>query len=114
MNRDITVLRTVTGLKIVRQDVFPKTWRDTTIPIKNDRLTATSNLVMNLEGVILRHVRLGDLRVRVWFGVAVKLTVPILLGTAFIDCFIRVIFTPERRVVPLQSHPVENLNSFDK
>lgn len=62
---------------------------------------------LRIVETILLHVRLGDLRVEVWFGIVHNLAVDILIGTPFIDCFTRGIFLAECKVVPWHSHPVE-------
>lgn len=54
---------------------------------------------LRLEGTILLQVGLGDLRVRVWLGIVNNLAVDMLLGTYFIDCCIRRIFSAERNAL---------------
>lgn len=58
------------------------------------RLRTATKQPPQIKGLIVLRLRLRDPRTRVWFGVAPKLAVNILLGTAFIGRFIRGIFPP--------------------
>lgn len=59
-----------------------------------------------VPGVITLHVRMGDCRVRVHFGVGRNFAVSVLLAITFIHRFLRAIFPAERKVVPYNSKPV--------
>lgn len=62
--------------------------------------------------IVLLHLYIGDLEVCAWFGAVEILAVSVLLGTSFIDRFIKVIFPGERKIVPHYSKPVAILASF--
>lgn len=68
-------------------------------------LTATMEPV-RLHETILLHLRIGDLTARVWSGIVPILAVDVLLGTSFIDLFVRSNFPSERKVVPWYSQLV--------
>lgn len=53
-----------------------------------------------IEDFVMRHLRLGDLYLRVWLGIAQKIVVNMLLATGFIGRFICGIFPSDRKVVP--------------
>lgn len=55
------------------------------------------------------HLRMGESRTRANFGIASELVVPILLGTTYIDRFIRSIHPAERKIVPYHYPPVPKL-----
>lgn len=46
-----------------------------------------------LEAVVLLHVYIEDLEVMVWFGAVNDFAADILLGTFFMDCYLRWIFS---------------------
>lgn len=60
---------------------------------------------LELKGVVLLHVHIGDLQIPVWFGVVHKLAVDILVGNCFIDCYARVIFPSIHRITLRKSRP---------
>lgn len=66
----------------------------------NIRLTSASKQKIPLVGVITIFVQIGDLKVRVWFGVIDELDLPAIFGTYFIENFIKSIFPAERKIVP--------------
>lgn len=43
---------------------------------------------------------MGDLSVRVSFGVVIRIALALLLWTSFTDLFVKLIFPKERKVVP--------------
>lgn len=73
------------------------------------QLQIATKLPQPLDGLILLRIRLGKLSIRTWFGIAPHLTVEILFGISFTDCFIRGIFLVERKVFPWRSQPVAKL-----
>lgn len=94
------------GANLTSRRAFHTFWYTRLIPVRNPGLTAVANQSVEVQGVILLHVRIGDLRFRIWFRVVQSLAVPLLLGTFFIDRFVLTIFTPERQLVPEQSQTV--------
>lgn len=61
---------------------------------------------LKLEGVMLLHEHVGDLDVPVWFGVVNELAVIILVGTSFVNGYVRGIFFSEERITLKNSRPV--------
>jgi len=106
------VLDTGAGPNLINKDFLPPSWTDKIRPAQDPGLIAATRQAVSIEGVILLHVRVGELRVRVWFGVVSKLAVPALLGTSFIDSFIRAILPLDRKILPLHSPPVAILDSY--
>lgn len=103
----VGILDTGAGPNLVDSQLLPLSWSSKVKPVADPGLTAAGKQTITVEGVILLHVQLGDLRVRVWFGVVKNLAVSVLLGTSFIDRFVTGIFPPERKVVPQNSEPVD-------
>lgn len=64
---------------------------------------------ISLDGSIL-FVRIGDWRVRVWFGIVGNLAVEVLIGNLFIDRYIPGNLPSERKLVPRHSSPVPILS----
>lgn len=54
-------------------------------------------------GKALLFIRIGDLIIKVWYGIAPNLAVDVLHDIPFIDRFIRGIFSGERSVAPWHS-----------
>ena len=106
------VLDTGAGPNLVNRNDLPREWMKKIRLIRNVKLTSASRNAMNLVGVLPLFIRMGDLKVRVWFGVVENLAVPVLLGTSYIDRFVQGIFPQERKVVPNDSRPVAILSSF--
>lgn len=71
--------------------------------------TATKEPIL-LDGTILLFVNIGELRMRVWFGIVEILAVDILLGTSFIERYIRGLFPSDTEVLPWHSPLVQILS----
>lgn len=99
------------GPNLVNKSFIPRNWHRYVEPIEQPQLRTATREHVNVEGVIPMFVRIGDLRVRAWFGVVENLAVDILVGTSFIDRCIRGIFPTERKIVPWHSRPVSILTS---
>lgn len=82
--------------------------------VKDPGLTVATNKSANVDGLILLHVRLGDLHVNLWFGVVTIMDVPLLLGTYFIDSFVQGIYPQVLKVVPFHYHPVSVVDKMEK
>lgn len=67
--------------------------------------TAIKEPLTFLETILLL-VHIGTLRDEVWFGLVENLAVDILLGTHYIERYIRRIFPGERKGVPCHSDPI--------
>lgn len=67
---------------------------------------------VDVEGVILCHVCVGDLCVKILFGEVKILSVPVLLSTSFIERFVLAIFPLKPRLVPENSRPAAILLTF--
>lgn len=59
-----------------------------------------------VSGTLTLHLRMPELRIRVTFGFMDKLAVHLLVGTSFIDIFIKLIHQTKRKLVPHHSLPV--------
>lgn len=59
-----------------------------------------------MHGFILLHLNIGDLYVRVWFGVVKKRTGKVLLGTPFIEKFVKGIFPQDGFILPIHATTV--------
>lgn len=76
------VVDTGAGPDLIRRSSLPSIWTNNIRAIKDPGMTGATKSNVIVDGVILIYVRLGDLRVKAWFGVVTLLTVPLLLGTA--------------------------------
>jgi len=100
------VLDTGACPNLIDKRYIPLKWRHAIRPQEVSRLRGANNTTLVVEGVILLHVRVGDLCVKVWFGVVPVLVTKVLLGTTYINRFVRGIFPPEQQVVPFHSRPI--------
>lgn len=98
---------------IIREDFFEAEWFRA-IQANNRSVSKNETDRMGrVLGIASLQVRIGDFKVRVAFGVVGGLTVLVLLGTSFIDGFVKVIFPLERNQVPYNSRPVPILANKD-
>ena len=103
------VVDTGAGPNLVDQRTLPPHWLKHVQPFNSDiakNLVGAEESPLNIRGVFPLYVRMGKLRCRVWCGVVPKLAVPVLLGTSFIDKFIKTIDVENRRIMPRGSHAV--------
>ena len=70
------------------------------MPYKGREVDPANKTTLDILEVICLHVRLGELRVKVWFGVSRDLCTRVLFGTSFIDCILKGI-SPGTRNRPL-------------
>lgn len=73
---------------------------------KMPRLRTENRQLTKIGGLILLQLRIGNLRTRMCFGIVWHLAVNVLIGTHFIDRFIRETFLTEHMVVSWHSPPV--------
>lgn len=73
-------------------------------------LRSTSESPDQVIDKILFFVQLGDLHVRVYFGVVGNLTLPLLVGASSIARFVKAIFLIECRIFPILSRPVASIS----
>lgn len=81
-------------------------------PIDDPWLTAAGRQEISVIENILLHVRIGDLQVRVFFGVVKSLALSVILWKSFIYRSIKGIFPGERKILRHQSKRVSILASF--
>lgn len=80
--------------------------------IKYHVLTFEINKSVIVDGLILFHIRLVDLRVMAWFGIVTLLTFPLLFETSCIDRLFSGISPQEPKVVPFHSYPVSIVDTL--
>lgn len=77
---------------LIHPSLMQPTWRTRVKLDSVPRLRTATRKPLEPEGLIIFHLRFGEIQTRVWFGIALHLGVGILLDTKFIDHFIRRIF----------------------
>lgn len=101
-------------LKLINENlIHPERWSSVKITNLPHLCTATKKPIP-LDGIVLLPLCTGDLQTRVWFGIVLNMSVSLLLGTSFIDHFMRGNFPAERKVVPRYSQPVDILSTAQK
>lgn len=111
MDPTISVLDTKDGPKLVSKDFLLPEWQQLLKSSRVQRLVAPTNEDVGFQGVILLHIRIGDLCVRAWFGVVVMLAIARFLGTYFVDRFVKGIFHQGKRILPMKYKPVPIFDS---
>lgn len=100
-------LDTGAGPNLVAREWLTPAMQRAVIAFKSPSLTAATKHRLEIKGVIQLTIRLGDLTVPVWFVVAESFAVSLLLGTAFVDRYVRRIDPISRTVTPQDSRPVQ-------
>ena len=98
-------------MNLVNLNFLPKKWHSAIQPYQGNPLNSANQSTLEVVGVIKLCLCLGDLKVKVRFGVARHLVTRLLVGTPFIDNFVKGIFPPERQIVPQHSKAVPILAS---
>lgn len=99
-------LNTKADVKLIYPSTLSREWNHC-IKRKNlPTICTAAKEPLPLDGLILPPLCLGDLCTRIWFDVALHLTMDILLDTSFIDRFLRGIFPSERKILLWHSQPV--------
>lgn len=91
---------------------IPWNWANRIKRVRDPRLKGAKSDKLNLTEVILLQIHIGWLRVRAWFGVFENFAVKVLLGTLFIDLFVKFILWEEQMVVPKHSKPVAIMETY--
>lgn len=100
------VLITGAGLNLVREDVLNIEWLEAAKSENGLQFGGQPNPTLDIAGPVTIHLRIERPQVNVVFGVVCQLAVLVLLGTSFINKFIRGIFPEERKVMLQNSNPV--------
>lgn len=100
------LLDTATGLNLINANLIHLEWINRVKHTDLPRFRTATKEPIHLQGTILLHHQIGNLNTRVWFSIFPNLAVDLLLGTSFVDRFIRGIFPGERKVEPWHSQPV--------
>lgn len=85
----INLLDTDAGVNLVHPSLITTAWKLCILRYEFSRVRTATRKLLQLDRSIPSHPLLGDLCTRVWFGIALHLDVVILLGTKFIDPYIR-------------------------
>lgn len=103
----VGVLDTDAGTNAVNRSLLPAKWLGTIKQMADPGLTTATRHTVDVPGVILLHLQLGNRWLRVWLGGVTGVAVSIRLGRTFIDKVVTEIFPPKRKVVSQQSKPVD-------
>lgn len=95
MGPSICLLGTVTGPCLVRADALELRYRDSIRQCDIPEIPSTSNKKLMVSGIIALHARIGISLTRVTCGVVDKLAASVLLGTTFVDRYIRSAYTAQ-------------------
>lgn len=94
------------GLKRIRADVLARRWLDSIRQRSMPEVCSAPGTKLKESGTITSHLRMGESRSRVNFGLVFELVLPLLLGMTYIDRFIKSIYPAERKIVSHYSLPV--------
>lgn len=85
---------------VIREVLVEAEWFSAIQERNRSALKNTTNPKVSVVRMMTLHIRIKEYSVRVVFGVIRHLTVPVLLGTSFIDRFVMGIFSTDRKIVP--------------
>lgn len=101
------------GLNLITKDfLLQACWKESFKSSKTPQMRSAKSIVATVEVIVPLFVRMGDLRVRTWFGVAKILTLDGMLGTSCTDRCILGIFPTEREILPWNSRPVAIISTI--
>lgn len=69
------------------------------------KLGSANKQPLSSKGAVLLHLQMDVLRIRLWFELADNLAEDLLLGTSFVDKYIREVFLAERKLFLWYSQP---------
>lgn len=101
-----SLLDTDTSPSSIEMDILPPGWKESVRSIKSQQSQTGKSVVVNIEGLLLLFIRIGDLCVRAWFVIFKNLAVDVLFVSSFIDTCVCGIFPPEYKSVPCLLRPV--------
>lgn len=101
----VALFYTAASVTLISSALIPPKWRNS-MKQSLTRLRTATKQQLQIEGIVLLHLRLGDLYTWVWFSIESELIVNMVLVTAFIDILIRGIFSSKGKFVPRHSLPV--------
>lgn len=90
---------------------LPPSWQSYMLTVDYPKLRTATYENMQTERIVPTSLWTADRWVCNSFGVVENLAVELLLGTTFIDRWIRGIFPLDLKIVPWQSHPVDILST---
>ncbi|CAN8075422.1 unnamed protein product [Agarophyton chilense] len=92
------VLDTGAGLNLVHSKLLPFDWQDFVQARKTPRITDASRRPMDIKGIVPLYIHLERFKIRTWFLVCPSLGADAILGTSFIDRYIKAIYPGLRKV----------------
>lgn len=93
------VFYTGAGPSLVREDLVQPDWLPSIRLSDNPRLRSATNENVDVVGTVILHVQIGDIRVRVIFGIVRSFAAPALLRTSLMHKCIKGIFPTNRKIV---------------
>ena len=100
------VLDTGAGPNIIHEKVLSEEWKMRLTQQNTPKITDASRNRMLIKGSVLLCLRVGDLRIRTRFLVASNLAVDCILGTAFIDRYVKAIIPRGRKILLKYGKPI--------
>lgn len=84
---------------LIKKHFLPIAWKESVNLVQPLQLWTNNCEILNIEGIVLLFITIGDLRVRALLVIFEILVVDILLRTSSTDQYIRSIFWTERKVM---------------
>lgn len=93
------ILDTGAGPNLISAHRVPASWAPYVKPVKLPRLVSASKQSLSVIGFIQLVTRIGELKVRIPFLVVTKLVTDMILGTSFLDRYVKAIIPGNRKVL---------------
>lgn len=97
------------GPSSIHQDFPQRAWKESVKCTGAPWLGTPNCKVVNIECIVPLLNRIGDLRVRAWFGIFKNVAIDALLWTSLFNQCTCAIFPAERRIIPWNSGPVATM-----
>lgn len=95
------------GLNLINYSFTHPSWRSNRKRAKMPNWRKANRQPKKLDRLTFLHLRKGDLCARVWYGIALNLAMNVVLGTPFFHRFTFGIFPTKRKIVSMNSPPVD-------
>lgn len=107
-----SVLDTDASPSFIHEEFLKAEWLKTIVTNHRPCLWYATGQKVNAVGTTTLHDKIGESRVRVFFGIVQSLAVRVPLGTSFFDKFVKGL-PPERNIVSYYFKPVSKLSTKD-
>lgn len=112
MKQVASLLENEAGPKLIDSGCIPSSWVNCIKLVQDQKLRGSKSEKLHVKGVIVLDIRIREVKVQALFGNFDKLAERLILGTKFIDRFLKSILLEENWFLPKHSKPVVILENY--